>query len=219
MVDSQEIIERSIYCSILNVAKELGFTVDPNEYLPINTQNQQRFKEDISKLTKYIQIFGTGNNQSKDIKLTPRIVVNAKGFYPGNIGLPRQLIEKEEGVGFTVTEEPYETIDQYIDVHLVANNQDDLRLLHKILFWSIPQRGYVKPYNQQKFLFSGNIFVELVNFFDIPNLELGLMEKVYEFLIQDTLVLEKAQESYLVPIVDVNLLLADYNENIHVNNK
>lgn len=48
MVDSQEIIERSIYCSILNVAKELGFTVDPNEYLPINTQNQQRFKEDIS---------------------------------------------------------------------------------------------------------------------------------------------------------------------------
>jgi hypothetical protein len=219
MVDSQEIIERSIYCSILNVAKELGFTVDPNEYLPINTQNQQRFKEDISKLTKYIQIFGTGNNQSKDIKLTPRIVVNAKGFYPGNIGLPRQLIEKEEGVGFTVTEEPYETIDQYIDVHLVANNQDDLRLLHKILFWSIPQRGYVKPYNQQKFLFSGNIFVELVNFFDIPNLELGLMEKVYEFLIQDTLVLEKAQESYLVPIVDINLLLADYNENIHVNSK
>lgn len=219
MVDSQEIIERSIYCSILNVAKELGFTVDPNEYLPINTQNQQRFKEDISKLTKYIQIFGTGNNQSKDIKLTPRIVVNAKGFYPGNIGLPRQLIEKEEGVGFTVTEEPYETIDQYIDVHLVANNQDDLRLLHKILFWSIPQRGYVKPYNQQKFLFSGNIFVELVNFFDIPNLELGLMEKVYEFLIQDTLVLEKAQESYLVPIVDINLLLADYNENIHVNHK
>lgn len=219
MVDSQEIIERSIYCSILNVAKELGFTVDPNEYLPINTQNQQRFKEDISKLTKYIQIFGTGNNQSKDIKLTPRIVVNAKGFYPGNIGLPKQLIEKEEGVGFTVTEEPYETMDQYIDVHLVANNQDDLRLLHKILFWSIPQRGYVKPYNQQKFLFSGNIFVELVNFFDIPNLELGLMEKVYEFLIQDTLVLEKAQESYLVPIVDINLLLADYNENIHVNNK
>lgn len=219
MVDSQEIIERSIYCSILNVAKELGFTVDPNEYLPINTQNQQRFKEDISKLTKYIQIFGTGNNQSKDIKLTPRIVVNAKGFYPGNIGLPRQLIEKEEGVGFTVTEEPYETIDQYIDVHLVANNQDDLRLLHKILFWSIPQRGYVKPYNQQKFLFSGNIFVELVNFFDIPNLELGLMEKVYEFLIQDTLVLEKAQESYLIPIVDINLLLADYNENIHVNSK
>lgn len=146
-------------------------------------------------------------------------MVNAKGFYPGNIGLPRQLIEKEEGVGFTVTEEPYETIDQYIDVHLVANNQDDLRLLHKILFWSIPQRGYVKPYNQQKFLFSGNIFVELVNFFDIPNLELGLMEKVYEFLIQDTLVLEKAQESYLVPIVDINLLLADYNENIHVNNK
>lgn len=219
MVDSQEIIERSIYYSILNVAKELGFTVDPNEYLPINTQNQQRFKEDISKLTKYIQIFGTGNNQSKDIKLTPRIVVNAKGFYPGNIGLPRQLIEKEEGVGFTVTEEPYETIDQYIDVHLVANNQDDLRLLHKILFWSIPQRGYVKPYNQQKFLFSGNIFVELVNFFDIPNLELGLMEKVYEFLIQDTLVLEKAQESYLVPIVDINLLLADYNENIHVNSK
>lgn len=50
----------------------------------------------MDKLNKYIWVFGTGNNQSKDKKLTPRIVVNARGFYPGGIGLPKLLIQKRK---------------------------------------------------------------------------------------------------------------------------
>ena len=175
MINSQEIIERSIYQALLNASIKLGYSLDPNNYLPISIENQKRFKEDMDKLNKYIWVFGTGNNQSKDKKLTPRIVVNARGFYPGGIGLPKLLIQKEEGIGFTATEEPYETIDQFIDIHLIANNQEDLRLLHQVMFYSIPQRGYLKPYNVDEFLFSGNIFLELVNFFDIPNLDFGLL--------------------------------------------
>ena len=34
----------------------------------------------------------------------------------------------------------------------------------------------------------GNIFIELGNFFDVPNNNLGLLEKVYEFRVYDTLV-------------------------------
>lgn len=214
MINSQEIIERSIYQALLNASIKLGYSLDPNNYLPISIENQKRFKEDMDKLNKYIWVFGTGNNQSKDKKLTPRIVVNARGFYPGGIGLPKLLIQKKEGIGFTATEEPYETIDQFIDIHLIANNQEDLRLLHQVMFYSIPQRGYLKPYNVDEFLFSGNIFLELVNFFDIPNLDFGLLEKVYQFVIQDCVINEITEKADLVPITDITLLLENYGYNL-----
>lgn len=210
MVNSQEIIERSIYSALLGVAVELGYSVDPNQFLPISEENARKAQEAIKALPKYVAIFGTGDNQSKGKKITPRIVVNARGFYPGAIGLPKVLIEKQEGIGFTATEEPYETIDQYIDIHLVANNQEDLRLLHQIMFWAIPQRGYVKPYNEDKFLFSGNIFVELTNFFDTPDLDNGLLEKVYQFVIQDCLLEEKTSPTDIAPIKDILITLEDF---------
>ena len=211
MVNSQEIIERSIYMALLSVTVELGYGLDPNNYLPVSIENSEKFQQDLKNLNKYIPIIGTGNAPSKDQKITPRIVLNARGFYPGNIGLPRELIEKAEGIGFTANEEPYETLDQYIDVHLVANNQDDLRLLHQIMFWSLPQRGYIKPYTADKFLPYGNIFIEVGNFFDYPNVNLGLLEKVYEYRIYDTLIGEKEDvPTDIVPMTSVTLLLEKY---------
>lgn len=210
MVNSQEIIERSIYSALLGVAVKLGYSVNPEDFLPINAENSKKFKEAISKLKKFVQVFGTGNNQSKDKKETPRIVVNARGFYPGSIGLPRELITKEEGIGFTATEYPYETIDQYIDIHLVAGTQEDLRLLHQIMFYAIPQRGYIKPYTEDSFLFTGNIFIELVNFFDIPNLDMGLLEKIYQFQVMDCILEEIPGKVDFVPITTIDVLLENY---------
>lgn len=223
MVNSQEVIERSIYSAILNTSVALGYSINPEEYLPVSEANSRKYAEAKKNLKKFVGIFGTGNNQSKDMKLTPRIVVNARGFYPGNIGLPKQLIGKEEGIGYTATEVPYSTIDQYIDIHLVANNQEDLRLLHQITFYSIPQRGYLKPYNQDKFLFSGNIFLELVNFFDTPNLEVGIMEKIYQFVVEDTLVYENTEPLDWVPITDISAVIEAYDgsfsNTLNINNQ
>ena len=57
MVSSQEVIERSIYSSILGVTIGLGYTVNPDDYLPINQENSARFKADIAKLKKYACFF------------------------------------------------------------------------------------------------------------------------------------------------------------------
>ena len=197
--------------ALLRVTVELGYGLDPNNYLPVSIENSEKFQQDLKNLNKYIPIIGTGNATSKDQKITPRIVLNARGFYPGAIGLPRELIEKAEGLGFTANEEPYETLDQYIDVHLVASNQDDLRLLHQIMFWALPQRGYIKPYTAEKFLPSGNIFIEVGNFFDYPNVNEGLLEKVYEYRIYDTLLGEKENViTDIVPMTSVTILLEKY---------
>lgn len=222
MVNSQEVIERSFYSALLSTAVKLGYTIDPMEFLPASIENQKKYEEAIKALPNkpFISIFGTGNNQSKGQKVTPRIVVNAKGFFPGDIGMPKQLIEREEGIGFTASEFPYETINQYIDVHLVANNQEDLRLLHQIMFWSLPQRGYIKPYNEDSFLFSGNIFLELVNFYDIPNNSEGILEKNYEFIVYDCLLGDKVEKADIVPITDISVILDTYGyELIHVPEK
>ena len=210
MVNSQEIIERSIYKAILTTAIDLSYTLDPNSYLPKTEENVMRMQEDKKNLSKFIFIYGTGNAPSKDQKITPRIVINAKGFYPGSIGLPKYLQDKEEVHGstrFNIDMEPYETIDQYVDIHLVAQNQEDLRLLHQILFWSIPQRGY--------------IIIELGNFFDYSNINLGILEKVYQFKIYDTLVGEVEDiQNDLVPINSIDVFLTEYKEYLlNINSK
>ena len=68
MVNSQEIIERSIYVAILNMAIKLGYTINPEDYLPTSAANAERFKEDLKKITDekgfYVSIFGVGNNLS-----------------------------------------------------------------------------------------------------------------------------------------------------------
>ena len=212
MINSQEIIERSVYTALLNMAVKLGYTIDPMSYLPISSENQARQEADIGAIRgsgkPFIYIFGAGNNQSKDQKITPRIVVEPKAFYPGNIGVPPLIVEKKEGEGFTMHEEPWRTLDQYIDVRLVANTQEDLRILHQIMFWALPNRGYIKPYTEARFLFTGNIFIEAVNYYDSPNLQVGLLEKVYEYVIEDNLLENtSATPAELPEIKDISAII------------
>ena len=218
MINSQEIIERSIYSSLLRVTKLKGYTIDPNDYLPVSTANQKRYEEDVKKIMQnkgtFISIFGTANNASKDIKKAPRIVVDARGFYPGGIGIDKVLLENEEGAGFTITEEPYNSIDQFINIHLVANNQEELRLLHQLTFLSIPVKGYIKPYTEDKLLVSGNIFINLLNFYDSPAYAVSLMEKVYEFVVEDTLIGENETDIKVPPLRDISVLMDKYDTSI-----
>lgn len=220
MVNSQEIIERSIYMALLNMTIGLGYTVNPENYLPSTPTNSKRFLEDLKKIMSekgfYVGIFGVGNNQSRGIKDTPRIVVDSEGFYPGDIGLPKRIIEKEEGIGYTSSEMPFETLSQYIDIRLCATSSNHMRLLHQIMFWSIPQRGYIKPYNEDKFLFDGNIFLRVVNFYNMPDLENGLMEKVYQFEVQDCLLEKNTPPKEITPIRDISCLLDNPNYDLHI---
>lgn len=219
MVNSQEIIERSIYCALLEMAVKLGYTIDPNKYLPISNENQAKFKKDLSLIDKdkgfHIEIFGVGNNESRGVKMTPRITVESEGFYPGDVGLPRYRQEKE-GSSFLVYEEPYEALSQYMNIRLCAGNSEHMRILHQIMFWSVPQRGYLKPYTEDQPLFSGNIFLRLVNFYNHQDIQNGLLEKVYQFEIQDCLIEKNTEPIELVPIKDISALLENMDYTLNV---
>lgn len=199
-----------MYCAILEMAVKLGYTLNPNEYLPISDENQAKFEKDLKAIDDekgfHIEVFGVGNNHSRGQKMTPRITVESDGFYPGDVGLPRYLQEKE-GSSYLVYEEPHEALSQYMNIRLVAGKSEHMRLLHQIMFWSVPQRGYLKPYTEDEPLFSGNIFLRVVNFYNNPDLDNGLMEKVYQFEVQDCLIEKNTPPRDVVPIKDISLLL------------
>lgn len=217
MVSSQEIIERTFYISLLHTAIGLGYSVNPDDYLPISIDNQKRFEADISELEKFIPIFGVGQNFSRGAKECPRITIESKAFYPGNMGLEKEILVRNDNV-FQSIELPFETKSTTLDIHLVANNQADMRILHNIMYRSLPPRGYIKPYindyeewKESPLQKEGNIYIEVGNWYDMPNVEHGILEKIYSYSAEDSIVDELLTEIDIVPINDITLLLGPNN--------
>lgn len=190
MATTQEIVEKSVYAAILFVLKENGLTLDPQDYYPQSEANASKYAEDktniISDKGYFVGLYGNSNNQVKGEKEVPRVVIVMNGFYPGEIGYEKTDIDKSES-GYIVSEVPYEAIDQFIDIRLVYKDVNQGRLLHKLINRAIPQRGYIKPYTNEEAPFDGNLFITLSNYFSNDDMDKGLIEKVYQFTIKDTL--------------------------------
>lgn len=218
MVTSQEIIERTLYASIMQVALQLGLTLNPEDYLPLSNENQLRFDSDRSKLNKYIYIFGVGNNQVRGPKVVPRITIDLNAYYPGDIGVEQFMIGDELINGqYTMYQYPFETKSSQFDIHLVANNSVDLRLLHNIMYTALPARGYIKPFleenlkeyiNNTGLLKTGNLYTEVSNFYDHNDQEHGLLEKVYSYTCVDGVIEENLpKDSTFAPIHDITAFI------------
>ena len=212
MLHSQEIIERSVYSAILSILLQRGLTLDPNNYLPISQANTTLYLADRELIVQskgmYVELYGSSDSLSKGQKKCPRIVICPQGFYPGDIGFEKHNLEPDEG-GFLVSEVAFEAIDQNIDIRLVADNIAQSRMLHNVVNSAIPQRGYIKPYTSDNKPFSGNIFIMVANYYNNDSLEHGVIEKVYQFTIKDTLLGEAITIDNPVPMVDISLLISN----------
>lgn len=224
MINSQDIIERSLYASLMRVALNLGITINPEDYLPLTTDNLKKQEEDLKRILKekglFVYIFGVGNNQSRGQKLLPRITIDLNGYYPGNIGLEQfTLGDLEDNEKYVMYETPQETQDTTLDIHLVANNSSDIRLLHKIMYTALPQRGYIKPFDHstlKEYLAdksglkpSGNLYLEVDNYYNHNDADHGIIEKVYTYNCVDSYVPETKIEGIgeISPIVDIEAIL------------
>lgn len=45
MVQSEEIVERTFYASLLNTAIKMGYTINPDDYLPASPENEQNIRK------------------------------------------------------------------------------------------------------------------------------------------------------------------------------
>lgn len=213
----EEYIERTFYIALLHETLKRGLTINPDDFL-VNglptVESEVAFnkaKEAIGK--DFIYIFGPGNNQVRGAKINPRITVELKAYYPGSLGLEKYNLAKEDEI-YLQLENGYETKTTQIDIHLVANTQKQLRLLHSIMYKALPYRGYIKPYTNdyEEWKSSsmgsyGNLYIEVGNYYDHENLEHGMLEKVYVYECKDGLLYEELTGEKFVPIKDISVLL------------
>lgn len=218
MVTTQEVIERSLYASLMQVALQLDLTVDPELYLPVSTENQKRYQEAVDSKDKFIYIFGVGNNQVRGPKIVPRITIDLNAYYPGNVGTEAFMVgDEKENEEYRQYTYPFETKNAQFDIHLVANKSEDLRLLHSIMYTALPVRGYIKPFIESSLqeyilnkglLKTGNLYLEISNYYDHNDQEHGLLEKVYSYTIIDSYIEEElADIDGFAPIKDITALI------------
>lgn len=215
METSQLIIERSLYASLLRVALKLNRTVNPEDFQPISSISQAKQERAIKALgNKYIGIYGVGNNQARGIKQVPRITIDLTAYYPGDLGVEQFIIgDIEDNEQYALYEQPFETKDTMFDIHLVANNSQDMRTLHQIMYTALPARGYIRPFRENTLadylnnpgLFkTGNIFLQVGNYYDHNDNDHGLLEKVYTYTCVDGLLDQKLSEGNQVsPIKEI----------------
>lgn len=218
METSQLIIERSLYASLLRVALKLNRTVNPEDFQPISSISQAKQERAIKALgNKYIGIYGVGNNQARGIKQVPRITIDLTAYYPGDLGVEQFIIgDIEDNEQYALYEQPFETKDTMFDIHLVANNSQDMRTLHQIMYTALPARGYIKPFreatladylNNPGLLKTGNIFLQVGNYYDHNDNDHGLLEKVYTYTCVDGLLDQKLSEGN--PVSPINEIKTD----------
>lgn len=215
METSQLIIERSLYASLLRVALKLNRTVNPEDFQPISSISQAKQERAIKALgNKYIGIYGVGNNQARGIKQVPRITIDLTAYYPGDLGVEQFIIgDIEDNEQYALYEQPFETKDTMFDIHLVANNSQDMRTLHQIMYTALPARGYIKPFreatladylNKPGLLKTGNIFLQVGNYYDHNDNDHCLLEKVYTYTCVDGLLDQKLSDGNQVsPIKEI----------------
>lgn len=220
MVTSEEIIERTFYISLLYEALNKGLTIDPDKYLVNGKPTESTlaaYEADKKLIGKdFIYIFGIGNNHSRGAKETPRITVELKAYYPGDIGLNKYELERPNGDkdGFQTVEYDFTTKNTLLDIHLVATTQAQMRTLHEIMYKALPAVGYIKPYlndieewKKGGIPSSGNLFIQVGNYYDMPDLTQGILEKVYTYQVVDGLIYPKSTKDTLEPIKDISTLL------------
>ena len=214
METSQLIIERSLYASLLRVALKLNRTVNPEDFQPISSISQAKQERAIKALgNKYIGIYGVGNNQSRGIKQVPRITIDLTAYYPGDLGVEQFIIgDIEDNEQYALYEQPWETKDSIFDIHLVAGNSQDMRTLHQIMYTALPARGYIKPftYNTIKEYLenpglekTGNLFLNIGNYYDHTDTDHGILEKVYTYNCVDGLLEQTKQDPDISPITEI----------------
>ena len=218
MVNLEEIIERSFYIALLHETLKRGLTINPDDYLvdglPTESTADQ-FEQDKKAIgKKFIYIFGIGNNLVRGPKDCPRITIELNAYYPGELGTEKFSVEESEE-NFDVIEYDYITKSTNLDIHLVANTQQEMRLLHDIMYPALPAKGYIKPYFNNYEAWkntpigaTGNLYIEVGNFYDHPDLQHGLLEKVYTYEVSDGLILEEVvSQGEIVPIKDISVLI------------
>ncbi len=187
LTNIQELIERSLFETIRLELVDKGYLPDIADTVtyPDNNTGWAQWEADIDAIVASmgfsIELFSVGNNESKGVKKVPRIVLESGNFLPGALGGDPQRYFEDVGSSYTALVTPPQTVDFYLNIHLVSNKAQQLRVLNSILALSIPRRGYIPYYNDSTKTF----FARYLNYYNQSSEDDGILEHVYAYEIPD----------------------------------
>jgi hypothetical protein len=183
----QEIIERSLFEIIRLEIVDKGYlpdVADTGTY-PDTDPGWTQWETDISAIVTSmgfaIELFSGGNPEAKGIMKLPRIVLNPGNFLPGALGGdPRRFFE-DKTTHYQALVTPPQTVDFYLNFHLISETIAQARILNAILALAVPRRGYIPWYNDGTKTF----FARYLNYYDQSDTDQGVIEHVYAYEVPD----------------------------------
>lgn len=184
LTNIQEVIERSLFETIRLELVDKGYLPDITLYADTPAGHElydTAINTIVETLGFAIEIFSTGTNKAKMIKKIPRIVIKAGSFLPGSLGGSPSKYYSDQGTYYKAMVTPPQTVDFYIDYHLVSETIAQERVLSSILALAIPRRAYITRYDDSTKTF----FSRYLNYYNIDEADEGISEKVYKYEIPD----------------------------------
>lgn len=183
----QEIIERSLFYAVIDEIVDKGYFPDIRDdtTYPDTDQGAVDFKTAITAVVAAkgyaIEIFSGASNESRGVKKIPRIVIDSGNFLPGALGGDPRRFFSDEGDDYKALVTPSQTVDFYVNFHLISNSIAQSRILNAIIALSVPRRGYIPWYNDG----TKTLFARYLNYYDQSNVDEGIIEHVYAYEVPD----------------------------------
>ena len=183
----QDIIEKTVFERIRQEVVDKGYLPDISDTVtyPDTDAGYALWEAAIDAIVTAkgfaIEIFNGGISEARGVKKIPRIVINSGSFLPGALGGDPQRIFSDQGTEYAALVTPPQTVDYYLDIHLVSNRIVQARILNAILALAIPRRAYIPFYNSP----TDSFFIRTINYYDADSSDEGIMEKVFGYEIPD----------------------------------
>lgn len=219
---TQSIIERSVFQLINQTLANEGYwplydaSLYPNTPLGLAAWDTA-VKAVITSKHFAAQPFGYGAPQSKNDKQVPRIAIITRRFNPGDIGNPVDgmvIVSPTDPNIYQEIVRPQETLDQQIEVHVVANNSEQERILTAVVYEALGSKGYVPFYGRP-----GLFFIRQFNYYDLPDPQDSFIEKVYCYEIKDLYIKNDTILNADLPLItriELQTILGKYEPTIDI---
>lgn len=183
----QELIERSIFEILRLELVDKGYLpdiIDTDTY-PDDTTGWAAWKAAITTIVNSkgfaIELFSGGSSDARGIKKVPRIVINCGNFLPGALGGDPRRFFQDQGTHYSALVTPPQTVDFYLNFHLVSNTIEQARVLNDMIALAIPRRAYLPWYSDATKTF----FIRYLNYHNLEDEDQGIIEHVYAYEIPD----------------------------------
>lgn len=128
-----------------------------------------------------IDLFGASSTSSKLAKKVPRIVIESRRSMPGDTGAPPPGVYIPEGANINKIMLPLSSTHFQMDIHLISDSIDQDRVMNAVLSKALGVRKYIHYWDDV----TEKLLVLQYNYFDLPDPQDNITEKVYSYEIPD----------------------------------